>query len=588
MTTLKLPAKAKPANPPKDQSLPTAPLTQAHQALESSRDAGFDLSAAAGELIDNSWEAKARHVRIKTVADKNGSIVEMAFADDGAGIPVETLAASLSLGYSSRYGNRSGLGRFGMGLKLASLSQANCVEVYSRTRGDGPVYKTYLDLAAVSAGKQSELRAEAVDGWPADFADLMKAPDNGEPFASGTLVIWRRIDRLQQGGRFGASVDERIQELKKFLARAYRRFIDNGLRIELDGTLITLHDPLFLLHNPRVMKRFGESLEADIIDGGIFEIDGHDVRWTVTLLPEKLRERRGEGGRAGKGREEFADLYIPDNESKVSMLRNGREIYYDLVPKLYPGGRDRVDRFIGVEIEFPAALDEYFQVRNVKRGAEPVNKLRQELRGALKKPIEDARKEIRKHWQAVIQRERNETGDTHNVAHEAVDFFDQTAPAGRANPDATSDDVAEAVREVIEDMGLDPDEPESQDKTEWLLESLAARSATLLEGGWPGKEMLDIRHLNGKALVTFNRRHPFFKDLVEPLKAMADGDPDDLEVADILAMLKRVATGIDLLMVAYARAENMHSDPDAAYGDLRNHWGTFTAGLINGAARQMN
>lgn len=581
MTTLKLKTKSA-------EGLPTAPLTQADQALESSRDAGFDLSAAAGELVDNSWEAKANHVRIKPLRDKHGSITDMGYADDGHGIPAQQLAAVLSLGYSSRYGNRGGLGRFGMGLKLASLSQATRVEVYSRTREDGQIYRTYVDLGEVREGKQTELSVEAVSEWPADFAALMTNPESGKAFEAGTLVVWRNIDRLQEGGRFNSSVAERIQELKKFLARAYRRFIDKGFRIEFDGTEITLHDPLFLLENPRVTKRFDRNLEAAIIDGDEFEIDGHKVRWTVTLLPEELRNKRGEGGRAAKGREEFSDLYIPENESKVSILRNGREIYYDLVPKLYPGGRDKVDRYIGVEIEFPAALDEYFQVRNVKRGAEPVNKLREELRTNLKKPIERARKDIRDHWQDVAARERLETGDDHSDAHEAVDDFDQTGPTGRANPDSTPDEIDEAIREIVEDMGYEADDPEAVKKAEWVRRSLDSRSATILDGAWPGKEMFDIRHLAGKAVITVNRRHPFFKDLVEPLRALATGEPDDLDPAETIALLKKLDTGIDLLMIAYARAENMHADPDRAYGDLRNHWGTFAAGLVIEQSRRMS
>lgn len=566
---------------------PTAPLTQANQALESSRDAGFDLSTAIGELVDNSWEAGARNIRIAPYRDGHGSITDLAVADDGEGIATAQLASVLSLGYSSRYGSRAGLGRFGMGLKLASLSHAQRVEVYTSPRGDKLVYRTYLDLGEVRAGTQSELKVEVSD-WPADFAQLMVDPVSQQPFVSGTLVVWRKIDRLQHGGRFGTSVDERVQDLKKFLARAYRRFIDKGLRIEFDKGEITLHDPLFLLDNPRVTKRFGKSLHAEIIDAGTFDIDGHEVRWTVTLLPEALRKRRGEGGRAGKGREEYADLYIPDNESKVSMLRNGREIYYDLVPKLYPGGKDKIDRYIGVEIEFPAVLDEYFQVRNVKRGAEPVNKLREELRNNLKKPIETARKDIRDHWQEVFLQEQSETGDEHCDAHEAVDEFDQTAPSGQANPDATPEQVEEAITEIIEDMGLEPDAPEAARKAAWVRDSFETRSTTIVDAAWPGKEMFDIRHLNGKAIVKINRRHAFFKELVEPLKAVAEGEPDDLDPTQAIALLKKLSTGIDLLLIAYARAENMHRDPDQAYSELRTYWGTFTASLVGEQARRLS
>ncbi|WP_427913936.1 ATP-binding protein [Ramlibacter sp. MMS24-I3-19] len=115
-----------------------APLTHQGQALESSRDSGFDLSAAVGEPVDNSWEAGASTVRIQTVREDGGSITDIGIADNGAGIPAEILPNVLSVGYSSRYNSRKGLGRFGMGLKLAALSLGRRAEVYTKARGSRP------------------------------------------------------------------------------------------------------------------------------------------------------------------------------------------------------------------------------------------------------------------------------------------------------------------------------------------------------------------------------------------------------------------------------------------------------------------
>lgn len=566
---------------------PHAPLTQVHHALESSRNSGFDLSAAVGEIVDNSYQAGARHIRIGTVRDEGGSVVELGIADDGTGISPAILARVLSLGFSSRYDSRESLGRFGMGLKLASLSQAQRVEVHTKCRCDDRVFGTHLDLAEVRAGQQTDLEVTEGAGWPVGFGNLMADPSGRRPFASGTLVVWRNIDRLQEGGRFGTSVQEKMQGLRKFLARAYRRFIDNGLRIELDGEFITLHDPLFLLDNPRVTKRFPGVPKAEIIDSGTFDIDDHQVKWTVTLLPRHFREKPYLGGRASKGREGFSELHIPDNESKVSILRNGREIYYDLVPKLYPGGRDQVDRYIGVQIDFPAALDEYFQVRNVKRGAEPVSKLREELRRALEKPVKRARKDVRNYWHEVQLATKSETGDEHVPAHDIADGFELTAPAGRANLDQSDEDVARALLEVVADTGLDPEDPASAGRLKWVRDSFDRRAVTIVDGQWPGKDMLDIRHLTGKAVVAVNDRHPFMSELVTPLKAMAALDIEEVDPAEASILLNKLSVGIDLLLMAYAKAENMHADPDEAYGELRAHWGLFAAGLIGEAGKGM-
>lgn len=566
---------------------PPAPLAQAGQALESSRDSGFDLSAAIGEVVDNSIEAGASKVRVRTTRSNDGPTVQqIAIADDGTGIDPDILASVLSLGYSSRYNSRTGMGRFGMGLKLASLSQCRRVDVYTKRVDLSTLYHTYLDLDEVNRGKQVDLRVHEVDEFPDDCADLLTHPRSGELFTAGTLVVWSKVDRLIEGGRYGASLDQRMTDLVKFLARAYRKFTDKGLYIELDGTHITLHDPLFLLENPRVTERFSKDLRAEKLHDDRFEIDGHEVSLTVTLLPRELRRKRGGGGRVRKGAEEFRDLYIPDNEGKLTILRQNREIYYDLVPRLYPGGKDKVDRYIGVEVSFPATLDEYFQVRNVKRGAEPVDKLRERLRSDLKKPIEAARKMIRDYWGEVEREEQVARGGVtgHEASQAAVDHANETAPAGRANLDVTSEDVNRELGNIVEDLGLDPEEPITKETAEAIRSSYEKSDITIVDGGWPGKELMDVVHLSGKAIVKVNHRHPFISEIYDAAKAMAELDPADINGDDVVGLLRKITTGIDVLLMGYAKAENMHDKPEDAYSELRSYWGIFSGSYIREAS----
>jgi hypothetical protein len=547
------------------------------------------LSAAVGEVVDNSIEAKASKVRIRTMRTNDGQTIDqIGMADDGTGIDPDILANVLSLGYSSRYNSRTGMGRFGMGLKLASLSQARRVDVYTKRLDPPTVFHTYLDLDEVEAGDQEDLQVTEEKAFPADYTDLMAHPRTGESFSSGTLVVWSKVDRLVEGGRYGASLDERTKDLVKFLARAYRKFIDLGLFIDLDNTTITLHDPLFLLDNPRVVDRFGKNLRAEKLHYGpdsTIEIDGQHVEVTVTLLPPELRRVKGKGGRASKGFEQFRDLYIPDNEGRISILRQNREIYYDLVPKLYPGGKERIDRYIGVEVNFPAALDEYFQVRNVKRGAEPVSKLRERLRNDLEKPIQAARKKIRDYWDEVKKEENQASGGTagHEDAQDAVDEADETAPGGRANLDVTPADIDRELARIMEDIGLDPDDPTTQEKSAALRKSFDRRAITIVDGAWPGRELMDIVHLSGKAILKINRRHPFISEVYEEVKVASATDPADLDLEDVATLLRKVNIGLDLLFMGYVKAENMHDKPEEAYGELRSYWGIFTSAYIRQA-----
>ena len=61
---------------------------------------------------------------------------------------------------------------------------------------------------------------------------------------------------------------------------------------------------------------------------------------------------------------------------------------------------------------------------------------------------------------------------------------------------------------------------------------------------------------------------------------MAATEPEDLDLTEVSRLLRNLSMGLDLLFIAYAKAENMHADPADAYEELRSHWGLFTAGLI--------
>ncbi|WP_424644586.1 hypothetical protein [Embleya sp. AB8] len=134
------------------------------------------------------------------------------------------------------------------------------------------------------------------------------------------------------------------------------------------------------------------------IDRGTIEIvDGQSIEVTVTIAPVEFRWKDGVGGARDNSGRDIREFHIQDSAGKISMVRNRREINYDIAPKLLPAGVDKVDRYIGIEVKFPATLDDFFQVRNVKRGAVPVDKLRAKRRGWLRRPVKLARQKIRRH-----------------------------------------------------------------------------------------------------------------------------------------------------------------------------------------------
>ena len=106
-------------------------VPDARNLMESTRSIGYSLPAAVADIIDNSIAAMARTVEVWT---PEGEDSFLAILDDGFGM------TELELKGAMRYGcqhvddrRRQGdLGRFGLGLKMASLSQCRSLTVLSK------------------------------------------------------------------------------------------------------------------------------------------------------------------------------------------------------------------------------------------------------------------------------------------------------------------------------------------------------------------------------------------------------------------------------------------------------------------------
>src|SRR5438132_6538351 len=136
------------------------------------RDSGYKGTASAiSELVDNAIQAGAKHISI-SISPEEGSPdggLEVAILDDGAGMDPFTLRQALRFGGSSRFNDRTGLGRYGMGLPNSSLSQARRATVYTWQRAN-EVYSSYLDVEEIAAGELKDVPRPKRAGLPAKFS----------------------------------------------------------------------------------------------------------------------------------------------------------------------------------------------------------------------------------------------------------------------------------------------------------------------------------------------------------------------------------------------------------------------------------
>ena len=128
-----------------------------HNFIVATRETGYrSLTAALSELVDNAAQADAHNVHVivreerpLTGPNAGQRRITIAVLDDGIGMSRDTLWSALQFGGSGRFGDRAGLGRFGMGLPNSSVSQSRRLEVYSWRRPGGALF-SYLDVDEVA------------------------------------------------------------------------------------------------------------------------------------------------------------------------------------------------------------------------------------------------------------------------------------------------------------------------------------------------------------------------------------------------------------------------------------------------------
>src|SRR5262245_3423897 len=94
---------------------------------------GYKIWDAVADLVDNSVDAKATRVLVRFVTSAEG-VHSVIIADNGRGMDAGELREAMRFGSKSAK-NQKQLGKYGIGLKSASLSQADVVAVLSKKAG---------------------------------------------------------------------------------------------------------------------------------------------------------------------------------------------------------------------------------------------------------------------------------------------------------------------------------------------------------------------------------------------------------------------------------------------------------------------
>lgn len=326
--------------------------------IESLRAFGYSPEAAIADLVDNSISAGARQIAVDFVWA--GADSQVRVFDDGVGMSEGDLIAAMRPGSASPLDERraTDLGRFGLGLKTASFSQAReltVVTVDSRT-GTPATRRWDLDTVA-SSGEWRLLRT------PPSSVEVPLPKSTG-----GTTVVWSKTDRLA-----GAADSHDAKAHKRFLdvtARVQRhleatfcRFLSGRgrLHVSVNGQKIDPWDP-FMTHHPATQQ-----LEAEELP-----FKGALIKVTPYVLPHrsKLDDEEMMRGAGVHGWNQQQGFYV---------YRSGRLLIQG--DWLGTGlAKDEHTKLARIAVDFPSSLDHEWQVDVKKSTARPPGELSESLR----------------------------------------------------------------------------------------------------------------------------------------------------------------------------------------------------------------
>lgn len=200
---------------------------------------GYSFSSAVADIIDNSISAGATEIKIHS--DPLANIPYFCIIDNGCGMSAKELDNAMLPGSdrSEKIECEQELGRFGLGLKSASLSQ--CREFTVASKKFGKIHAMSFDLDIIKLEDKLLLKNLSDE-------EILSLPqiDSLGKYETGTIVIWTKFDKIEELAKnFEDSFRSTVADSKKHVELVFHRFY-NQIEIYYNEKRIERRDPFLI------------------------------------------------------------------------------------------------------------------------------------------------------------------------------------------------------------------------------------------------------------------------------------------------------------------------------------------------------
>ncbi|MEO8617071.1 MAG: ATP-binding protein [Luteolibacter sp.] len=349
--------------------------------LESLRSIGYTLETALADIIDNSITAKSALVSVRFLW--NGGVPWVAIVDDGHGMTREELIEAMRFGSRTPIEARdeNDLGRFGLGMKTASISQCRHLTVVSKRKGT--LTACEWDLDKIAANGSATWLAGLID--PATISgDELLGSLVEEALAkrtSGTVLLWRRLDNsnVEKGNSVAETrFSEEMDSARKHLEMVFHRFLSpdlgkSAIRMDFNGNALEAFNPF----GPLIPAR--QELPSETV-----RIEGRKMQVQPYILPHQSKVSKAlyEQYAGEQGYVQNQGFYIYRNRRLIV-----KATWFRLIKK------EELNKLIRVRVDIPNSLDHLWKIDVKKSQATPPEAVRRELKKIIGR-ISGAGKEV--------------------------------------------------------------------------------------------------------------------------------------------------------------------------------------------------
>ena len=585
--------------------------------VQAMRDSRYRHPAlAVAELIDNSIDARSSQVDIlikEHLVPLNQRtrwrVAQLAAIDNGHGMSADTLVQALRFGGRQPSQSVQQIGKYGMGLPTASVSQCKRLDVWTWDIGIDQCCHSYIDIEEIEAGTQQKVPEPDSCPIPQQWLDIVSSDTLNHEH--GTLVVWSEPDRIvAQSSTIFDQVEEEI-------GRIFRRYLyEDELTIRMASfrqgesgpqidRLVRPNDPLYLMENASTPQPWDETPMFKPFTTKEFTLNAERREESVEVVysiakQEALGERKGElPGNTNYGRHARKNMGI-------SVVRENREILLEHFFNTEGGGGSLPqNRWWGCEVRFGSGCDDLFGVDHNKQMVAYFSRaVRDTSEGESRQQTLDDLGVGENDIYAIAAHIR---GTVRNMMEEIERMF-AARPGRSASPDGSGASVEQAAvrlttdvtRFSVEDEGSRPtqtDRDRAELDTEERTTQLAAhlvhqglsepeahhQAARIVQNDdWfsivptqlTGSQMFSFVSRGGVLNMSLNIHHPIYKFLqVIEAEAAESGN----EVA------RRAAVGILAMLLSWGRMEDDidRDDIRLQVQDRAIHWGRMVSGVLS-------